>query len=63
MSRVREKLFEAGPVFGGLAFFPYQLAMGLSVRWWPCIFTPSIRLYIGPFKLWVCTIYAKPEPE
>jgi len=29
MSRVREKLFEAGPVFGGLAFFPYQLAKGL----------------------------------
>jgi hypothetical protein len=37
---------------GGAAFYPYQIALGMSLRYWPCLFAPSIRVHIGPFKLW-----------
>ncbi len=38
---------------GGFAFYTYQLALGFSFRYWRCIKTPSLRLHIGPIKLWL----------
>jgi len=37
---------------GGATFYPYQLALGLSLRYWPCLFAPSVRIHLGPFKVW-----------
>ncbi len=52
MSRVRERTAFFGPFGGGLAFFPYQLALGISLRYWSCLIAPAFRIYLGPFKLW-----------
>ncbi len=51
-SLAREATFNLR-VTGGATFFPYQLALGLSVRWMSCLSGPAIRLYLGPFKLWM----------
>jgi len=37
---------------GGLTLYPYQLSLGISFRYWPCLFAPSIRVHVGPFKVW-----------
>ena len=42
---VREQNFT-----GGIAWFPYQLAFGVSVRWGQFA---AVRLYLGPIKIWV----------
>ena len=34
----------------GITVFPYQLAVGLSLRWWER--GPALRLYLGPLKAW-----------
>ena len=56
VSRVRERNFHyAGKhleVGGGVAVYPYQIAAGVSVRYWKCLFAPSLRIHVGPFKLW-----------
>lgn len=39
---------------GGITFYPYQIAFGITFRYYPHIFHPSIRLHIGPIKLWLC---------
>lgn len=36
----------------GFTFYPYQISLGVSLRYWPCIFAPAFRIYIGPFKIW-----------
>ena len=38
---------------GGITLYPYQLSLGITLRYWPCIFAPVIRIHIGPFKLWL----------
>lgn len=38
---------------GGITFYPYQISFGISFRYWPCIFAPTIRIHIGPIKIWV----------
>jgi hypothetical protein len=53
MSRCRDADFRIGRLIGGASFYPYQLALGLSVRYWPRIFAPSLRVHIGPFKVWL----------
>ena len=52
MSRAREWFGATGPVGGGITFYPYQLAIGVTVRYWPRVFAPTIRLHIGPIKIW-----------
>jgi len=34
---------------GGMVFFPYQLAFGISCRWFGGL---GYRIYLGPFKIW-----------
>ena len=53
MSRARECDFHWGPFGGGLTFFPYQLAFGVSLRYWASIYAPALRVYAGPLKLWL----------
>jgi len=36
--------------YGGLRIYPYQLAFGISVSWWPCV---MFKIYCGPFRLLV----------
>jgi hypothetical protein len=50
--RARDKDFVLGPFMGGATFYPYQAALGVSLRYWPCLFAPSIRIHLGPFKVW-----------
>ena len=45
---------------GGLTFYPYQITFGISLRYWPCIFAPSIRIHFLCWKLWV---YIKLTPS
>lgn len=45
--------FTIGRLCGGLGFYTYQLALGVSLRYWKCTGTPSIRIHFGPLKLWV----------
>jgi len=49
--RVYESPISIGPVLGGIELFLYQLAMGISLRWWHT--GPALRLYFGPFKIWL----------
>ncbi len=44
----RERSFQA---FGGLTWFPYQFALGFSVRFDGEF--RAVRLYLGPLKVWV----------
>ncbi len=59
MSRVREAIVDWGRFTFGAAVYPYQIALGVSLRYWPCIFAPSIRIHIGPFKLHASIIFRR----
>ena len=37
---------------GGLTFYPYQIACGISLRYWKCIFAPSVRIHFLCWKIW-----------
>ncbi len=37
---------------GGITFYTYQLSIGVTFRYWPCIYAPSIRIHFGPIKIW-----------
>ena len=50
--KARQHDGSVGPFIGGFAFYPYQISLGISLRYWPRIFMPSARIHIGPFKLW-----------
>lgn len=52
MARARSADFFKGPFMGGFTFYPYQVALGMSLRYWPCLYAPSIRIHVGPFKVW-----------
>jgi hypothetical protein len=41
--------FRFGPMLGCFTIFPYQLSLGISVRWFES--RPALRLYGGPLKL------------
>ena len=56
MSRARDWDWRCGRFVGGFTFYPYQIALGMTIRYWPCIFAPSIRIHIGPFKIWVAIL-------
>lgn len=53
MDRAKQFDFHWGRLVGGGKFYPYQACLGFSIRYWPCIFTPAIMLYLGPFMGWV----------
>ncbi len=49
MNRAYEVDFEVFGICGGIKLYAYQIALGLSVRWWPAV---RIRGYIGPIEFW-----------
>ncbi len=53
MNRARNVEFERGWFSGGIKLYPYQVGIGASVSFWPCIKRPEISVYIGPFRLWL----------
>lgn len=53
MSRARDLDWQIGRLIGGFTFYPYQMALGLTVRYWPKVFAPSLRAHLGPVKFWV----------
>jgi len=44
---------------GGFTLYPYQFALGISFRYWPCIFAPTARIHIGPIKFWIYILIGK----
>lgn len=54
MKKVRTlKCFEYKFGYGELEYFPYQLALGLSVRYLKCDGMGwMFRVYFGPLKFW-----------
>ena len=53
MKAISWDFFDFWIFMGGITFYPYQISLGFSLRYWPCIFTPSIRIHIGPIKIWL----------
>jgi len=47
----------------GLTFYPYQIALGISLRYWSCIFAPAFRIHILCFKLWGYLKFKKENKE
>lgn len=60
--RARDWDFDFWRFMGGITFYPYQIALGLTLRYWPCIFAPAVRAHVGPFKFWL-TITLKKRDE
>lgn len=50
INRVREYDVDFYGILFSLTLYPYQIAFGGTLRWWP---TRSIRLHVGPAKIWV----------
>ena len=51
--RVYEKNFGLGRWFyGGLQFYAYQLAFGISLKYLDCLKSVMIRMYFMCFKIW-----------
>jgi len=48
-----EHEIDYGPIAGGLTLIPYQFAVGVSLRPWPCLSTVALSVYMGPLKLWL----------
>ena len=45
--------FDSKRLFGELVYFPYQWALGISVRYLECDGMGwMFRFYLGPFKIW-----------
>lgn len=61
MSKAREWDFQRGRFIGGATFYPYQFSLGFSLRYWPCIFAPSLRIHVGPFKVWLAVLGRRKE--
>ena len=53
MNRARDAEFEVRWVSGGIRFYPYQIGLGISISFWPCIQRPQISLHVGPLKIWL----------
>jgi len=53
MNQARDVEFERGWISGGIRFYPYQVGVGVSISFWPCIKRPDISVHLGPFKVWI----------
>lgn len=53
LDRVFERNFGSGnPFVGGIELFTYQLALGVSIRYFHYDRSIMLRLYLVPFKVW-----------
>lgn len=53
LDKVKEIPLHIGPFFGGFQIIPYQMAFGISAQYLKCYGGRLLRLYFGPFKLWL----------
>lgn len=51
--KARDWDFKLGRLSGGVTFYPYQITLGISLRYWPCIFAPTVRVHFLMFKFWL----------
>ena len=51
--KVKEFDFDLGTIKGGFTFYPYQLTFGISLRYWPDLYMPNIRIHFICFKFWI----------
>ncbi len=61
LARARDWDFKIGRLGGGVTLYPYQFAVGVSLRYWPCIYAPNIRVHLGPFKVWLYFILRRAD--
>ena len=52
-AKAKEIAIDFKYIGGGITTYPYQLTFGISLRYWPCIFAPSIRIHFLIWKLWL----------
>ena len=55
MKRARDLDWTLGPLIGGFTYYPYQVAVGMTLRYWEES-GPMVRVHLGPFKAWVCWV-------
>jgi len=48
--------FRIFKLIGGITFYPYQISLGITLRYWPRLFKPSIRIHFLCFKFWAMLI-------
>jgi len=48
-----------GKLSYGITFYPYQFTLGISLRYWPCLYMTSIRIHLLCFKLWIGVVFEK----
>ena len=53
MSKAKTIDFKKGRFIGGITYYPYQITFGVSLRYWPSIFAPSLRIHFICFKVWI----------
>jgi len=58
-AKAKEIDFQIGPFIGGITLYPYQITIGVSVKYWPCIFAPSLRIDMGPIRIWLSIIFKR----
>ena len=61
--RAKQFIVDRGEYVFGVDVFPYQLALGFTIRPFLNGFGPAFRLYVGPIKVWgsICK-YSKRRP-
>ena len=52
IARAKDFDFKLGKIMGGITYYPYQISFGFTLRYFPHVFVPSIRLHIFCFKIW-----------
>ena len=60
VARARDLDFCWKRIVGGFTWYPYQISLGISLRYWPCIFAPSLRVHLGPCKFWIAFLGNEP---
>lgn len=46
------KDFAKGPFSGGISINTQRAVVGLSVGFWPRVWAPNARVYVGPVRAW-----------
>lgn len=63
LNKAHQYDIKIGRFVGGVSFTLYQMAFGLSLRYWSCIGALAIRVYVLFFKLWGSVSFNSKEEE
>ncbi len=53
MAMALDKYYRIGRLGAGITYYPYQITFGISLRYFPSIFSPTIRIHFLCFKVWL----------